>query len=113
VVGFTLSDKVCKRNRDVKEARHFSLECPSDSFPPRMAAMPSTTHPSAVIHDPMSAASEMLEIPGVRARVSPVTVEPYHQFPEFNVNGRRTELICGMVIEKGSKFLIGLVAGHR
>jgi len=65
--------------------------------------MPSTTQPSAVIHDPMSAASEMLEIPEVRARISPVTVEQYHQFPEFNVNGRRTELIRGMVIEKVSK----------
>jgi Uma2 family endonuclease len=51
----------------------------------------------------MSAASEMLEIPEGRARISPITVEQYHQFPEFNVNGRRTELIRGMVIEKLSK----------
>lgn len=51
----------------------------------------------------MSAASAMLEIPEVRARVSPVTVAQYHQFPEFNENGRRTELIHGIIIEKMSK----------
>jgi Uma2 family endonuclease len=45
----------------------------------------------------------MLEIPEVRARVSPITVAQYHQFPEFNENGRRTELIRGIVIEKMSK----------
>ena len=45
----------------------------------------------------------MLEIPEVRARISPVTVEQYHQFPEFNGNGRRTELVHGVVIEKMSK----------
>lgn len=45
----------------------------------------------------------MLEIPEVRARVSAVTVEQYHQFPEFNANGRRTELLRGVVIEKVSK----------
>ena len=51
----------------------------------------------------MSAASLMLEIPEVRARISPVTVAQYHQFPEFNENGRRTELIRGIVFEKMSK----------
>lgn len=51
----------------------------------------------------MSAASLMLEIPEVRASVSPITVEQYHQFPEFNENGRRTELVHGVVIEKMSK----------
>ena len=45
----------------------------------------------------------LLEIPEFRRRVSPVTVEQYHQFPEFNENGRRTELIRGIVIEKMSK----------
>lgn len=45
----------------------------------------------------------MLEIPEVRARISPVDVAQYHQFPEFNANGRRTELIRGVVIEKMSK----------
>ena len=45
----------------------------------------------------------MLEIPEVRARVSPVAVAQYHQFPEFNENGRRTELIRGVVIEKMPK----------
>jgi Uma2 family endonuclease len=51
----------------------------------------------------MSAASQLLEIPEVRGRISPVTVAQYHQFPEFNENGRRTELIRGVVIEKMSK----------
>ena len=51
----------------------------------------------------MSAASLMLDIPEVRARISPVEVAQYHQFPEFNANGRRTELIRGVVIEKMPK----------
>ena len=51
----------------------------------------------------MTAASQMLEIPEIRARFSPVTVAQYHQFPELNENGRRTELIHGVVIEKMSK----------
>jgi len=45
----------------------------------------------------------MLDIPEVRARISPVSVAQYHQFPEFNANGRRTELIRGIVFEKESK----------
>src|SRR6218665_2056605 len=51
----------------------------------------------------MTAAAQILEIPEVRARISPVTVEQYHQFPELNTNGRRTELIRGIVVEKMSK----------
>ena len=51
----------------------------------------------------MTAAAQMLEIPEVRARISPVTVAQYHEFPERNENGRRTELIRGIVIEKMSK----------
>ena len=47
--------------------------------------------------------TELLEIPEFRRRVSPVTVEQYHQFPEFNENGRRTELIRNIVIEKMSR----------
>ncbi len=42
----------------------------------------------------------ILEAPSIRARLSPVTVEEYHRQPEFNSNGRRTELIRGIVIEK-------------
>ena len=45
----------------------------------------------------------ILEIPEVRARVSPITVAQYHGFPEFNENGRRTELIRGIVFEKMPK----------
>jgi Uma2 family endonuclease len=51
----------------------------------------------------MSAASALLEIPQFRARVSAISVAQYHEFPEFNDNGRRTELIRGVVIEKMSK----------
>ena len=45
----------------------------------------------------------MLDFPEVRARISPVDVAQYHQFPEFNTNGRRTELIRNIVIEKMTK----------
>ena len=51
----------------------------------------------------MSAASAILDLPEVRARISPVEVAQYHQFPEFNARGRRTELIRGIVIEKKPK----------
>lgn len=47
--------------------------------------------------------SPILEIPEVRKRVSPLTVEEYHRLDEFNENGRRTELIRGIIIEKMSK----------
>jgi Uma2 family endonuclease len=45
----------------------------------------------------------ILEIPEVRRRVSPLSVEEYHRLGEFNEHGRRTELIHGIVIEKISK----------
>jgi len=45
----------------------------------------------------------ILEIPEVRQRVSPLSVEEYDRLDEFNENGRRTELIRGIVIEKMSK----------
>lgn len=51
----------------------------------------------------MSAVTSILEIPEARARVSPITVAQYHAFPEFNENGKRTELIRGIVFEKMSK----------
>ena len=45
----------------------------------------------------------ILELPEVRQRVSPLSVGEYHQLGEFNENGKRTELIRGIVIEKMSK----------
>ena len=45
----------------------------------------------------------ILEIPEVRQRVSPLSLEEYHRLDEFNEHGRRTELIRGIVIEKMSK----------
>ena len=45
----------------------------------------------------------ILEIPEVRERLSPLSVEEYHRLGEYNENGRRTELIRGFVIEKMSK----------
>src|SRR5690349_13584915 len=45
----------------------------------------------------------LLEVPQIRDRVSPLSVAEYHQLGEFNENGRRTELIRGIVIEKMSK----------
>jgi len=47
--------------------------------------------------------AQILDIPDVRERVSPLSVEEYHRLGEFNENGRRTELIRGFVIEKMSK----------
>jgi Uma2 family endonuclease len=47
--------------------------------------------------------SAILELPEVRQRVSPLTVEEYHRLGEFNEHGRRTELIRGIIIEKMSK----------
>lgn len=47
--------------------------------------------------------AEILEIPEVRRRVSPLSIEEYHRLDEFNENGKRTELIRGIVIEKISK----------
>jgi len=47
--------------------------------------------------------SAILEIPEVRQRVSRLSVEEYHRLNEFNDNGRRTELVRGIVIEKMSK----------
>ena len=47
--------------------------------------------------------NSILDSPTIRARVSPTTVEEYHRQPERNANGRRTELIRGIVIEKMSK----------
>jgi len=45
----------------------------------------------------------LLEVPAIRQRVSPLSVAEYHRLGEFNENGRRTELIRGIVIEKMSK----------
>lgn len=45
----------------------------------------------------------ILDIPEVRQRLSRLSVEEYHRLDEFNENGRRTELIRGLVIEKTSK----------
>jgi Uma2 family endonuclease len=47
--------------------------------------------------------SAILEIREVRQRVSRLSVEEYHRLDEFNENGRRTELIRGIVIEKTSR----------
>jgi Uma2 family endonuclease len=45
----------------------------------------------------------ILDIPEVRERLSPLSVEEYHRLDEYNENGRRTELIRGFVIEKMAK----------
>jgi Uma2 family endonuclease len=45
----------------------------------------------------------ILDIPEVRKRFSPLSVEDYHRLGEYNERGRRTELIRGVVIEKMSK----------
>jgi Uma2 family endonuclease len=45
----------------------------------------------------------IVDIPEVRERLSPLTVEEYHRLDEYNERGKRTELIRGFVIEKMSK----------
>jgi len=45
----------------------------------------------------------VLDEPAFRQRVSRLSVREYHQLGEFNENGKRTELIRGIVIEKMSK----------
>jgi len=45
----------------------------------------------------------ILELPEVRQRVSPLSVEEYHRLGEHNERGKRTELIRGIVVEKMSK----------
>ena len=45
----------------------------------------------------------LLDIPEVRERISRISVEEYHQLGEYNQNGRRTELMRGIIIEKVSK----------
>lgn len=47
--------------------------------------------------------SAILDIPEVRQRLSRLSVGEYHRLDEFNEQGRRTELIRGIVIEKMSK----------
>src|SRR5437773_3706826 len=53
----------------------------------------------------------ILEIPEVRQRLSPLSVEEYHRLGEYNENGRRTELIRGFVIEKMSKSPLDRIIG--
>ena len=57
--------------------------------------------------------AEILEIPEVRQRVSKLTVEENHRLGEFNENGRRTELIRGIVIEKMPKSPLHSALGRR
>jgi len=45
----------------------------------------------------------ILELTEVRRRISPLSVAEYHRLDEFNENGKRTELIRGIVIEKTGK----------
>src|SRR5581483_3245608 len=49
----------------------------------------------------------------VRRRVSQLSVEEYHRLDEFNENGKRTELIRGVVIEKMSKSPLHSALGKR
>src|SRR6266576_1243043 len=57
--------------------------------------------------------SAILKIPEVRRRVSPLSVEEYHRLGEYNENGRRTELIRGILIEKTSKSPLHRILASR
>lgn len=52
----------------------------------------------------------LLELPEARRQVSPVSVADYHKMGELNENGKRTELIRGIVIERMSKSPLHYVA---
>jgi Uma2 family endonuclease len=45
----------------------------------------------------------LLEVPQIRERFSPISVTEYHQLGEFDENGRRTELIRGIILENRPK----------
>ena len=47
--------------------------------------------------------SSILDVPSIRERIARISVGEYHRQPERNEHGRRTELICGLVIEKTGK----------
>lgn len=57
--------------------------------------------------------SAILEIPEVRQRVSRFSVADYHRLDEFNGQGRRTELVRGIVIEKMSKSPLHRILASR
>ena len=89
---------------------HSHSQCPAQTSPPPPSGARSLgrhfrlDRPStASILPTMSAATAMLEIPGVRDRFSPITVAEYHRLSEYNASGRRTELIRGIIVEKMSK----------
>jgi Uma2 family endonuclease len=45
----------------------------------------------------------ILELAEARRRISPISVEEYHRFGEYNINRKRTELVRGIVLEKPRK----------
>lgn len=45
----------------------------------------------------------LLDVLAIRELVSPLWVAEYHRLGEFNENGRRTELIRGILLEKRSR----------
>lgn len=47
--------------------------------------------------------TSILDLPSIRARVSRISVDEYHRQAEYHENGKRTELIRGIVVEKMSK----------
>ena len=57
----------------------------------------------ALATDNLRPMTAVLEVPQIRERVSPLSVADYHRLGEFNENGRRTELVRGIIIEKMSK----------
>ena len=47
--------------------------------------------------------SSILELPAVRRRVAPISVEAYHVFLELGATDRRTELLRNVIVEKMTK----------
>jgi len=55
----------------------------------------------------------ILEIPEVRDRVVPLSIEAYHRMVEEGAAGKRVELIEGVIIEKTGKSPLHIRLSHR
>jgi len=57
--------------------------------------------------------ANILEVPEVRRRVAPISVEAYHVLLDLGAAGRRTELLRGTIIEKMTKSPLHVVVVSR
>jgi Uma2 family endonuclease len=86
--------------KSARDATSPPLPRKSNSSEKKQSGLRST---GAICRVKVGCMTAILELPEVRQRVSRLSVEEYHRLGEFNENGRRTELIRGIVIEEISK----------